>query len=113
MTARKKPDSSDEAGTLDGGMPTMSLFNMLEGQLALWRHSADLSRRLFRRQQDEMLKLWRVQLAQFDHAIPKAEGSASSLLSFTPMLAAMKAAEQMAEAALEAQRDALDATRPR
>lgn len=105
--SRKKPNSEDASF-----VSTLRMLDMFEGQPALWRHHADLSRRLLRRQQDQMLALWRSQFAHIERTLPQVESGAPSPMLFTPMIAAMKAAEQMGEAALVAQRDAIEALRP-
>lgn len=75
-------------------------------------NSEDASRRLLRRQQDQMLALWRSQFAQLERTLLQAESGAGSPMLFTPMIAAMKATERMGEAALVAQRDTVEAMRP-
>lgn len=107
--SRKKPDSNDASFASWSNAPALGMLDLFDGQLALWRHNADLSQRLLRRQQDQMLAFWRTQFAQIERTLPQAEGSP---MLFTPMIAAMKAAEQMGEAALVAQRDAIEAMRP-
>lgn len=109
--AKKKPDGSGNALDFSGRTSLTSGFDLFETQLDLWRQNLDLSRRMLRHQQDQALQFWRAQLSQFSGMLPDgAPGAAPPL--FMPMLTAFKAGQQMSDAALEAQRSALDAMSP-
>lgn len=108
---KKKPNGPGDAVTLAGQTSLTSGLDLLETQLDLWRQNLDLSRRMLRHQQDQALQFWRAQLSQFSEMLPDgATGAAPPL--FMPMLTAFKAGQQMSDAALEAQRSALDAMSP-
>lgn len=113
MTASQRKTSTPEspAGVAPGFGAATGIFDMLEWQLGFWRQNADLALSMLRSQQDQSIRFWREQLSRLEAGARQPGGQ--PLLPFAPMASAMKAAGQLGEAALEAQRDALDALRPR
>lgn len=111
--ARKKADSQDASSEFWppnswSSASASQMMDIAENQLTVWRQNADLARQAIRLQQDQMLKFWQTQLRQFNRALqPPAIGLAPSAF-LSPMMAVLKATEQMQEAALHTQHSSPD-----